>query len=140
MLLLAILFFATVQGTTLCDGARSQWSQLGSSAQSGVLIDNPDLTAPQNADAQRRFRILRATIARCNTPDGSRPAYRRPYNGRRTVIHTRNGRRQYAVRRANGQFEDIQNIGRASRLDQRRQHLVTADRPSAPVQAGDELN
>ncbi len=35
---------------------------------------------------------------------------------------------QFAVRRRNGTFEDIQDIGRASRMDQRRTHLVTADR------------
>jgi hypothetical protein len=99
-----------------------------------VLIDNPDLSPADNASAQRRFRVLRATVARCSTADGSKPAetpkYRKPYNGRRTIIHTRNGKREYAVRRANGRFRDIQNIGRASRMDQRRQHLVTADRPS----------
>lgn len=105
-----------------------------------------------------------------NTADGSRPNYRKPYNGRREVISKvsekgmtawwcihiffvlqRNGKRQYAVRRRNGQFEvkrigssvciffknniqynaqDIQQIGRASRMDQRKQRLPTADRLS----------
>lgn len=57
-------------------------------------------------------------------------AYRKPYGGRRTIIHKRNGGRQYAVRSRAGKFRDIQQIGRASRMDQRRKHLVTADRPS----------
>jgi hypothetical protein len=96
MLFIALLI-AAAYATTLCETARTQWSQLGTSAQSGVLTDNPDLSPAENAAAQRRFRVLRASIARCGTADGSKPAgtpkYRKPYNGRRTIIHTRNGKR-----------------------------------------------
>ncbi len=136
MLFLALLV-AAVSASTLCDTARTQWAQLGSSTRNGVLIDNPGLSYDENAAAQRRFRVLKATIARCSTPDGSKP-YRKPYNGRRTIIHRRNGRRQYAVRRANGRFADIQDIGESSRRDQRRTRLQTADRIERPVAQVDE--
>ncbi len=54
--------------------------------------------------------------------------YRKPHNGRRTVIHQRDGDRQFVVRRPNGQFRDVQSIRLAAQRDQRRTRLATADR------------
>ncbi len=151
LLLLALAVFAAAQydgapapagsGATLCDTARQQWEAVGAAVAAGKSIESPNVTPAENANARRRFRVLQATIRRCQTADGRRSAsknYRKPYNGRRTVIHKRNGRRQYAVRRANGRFQDIQDIGRASRMDQRRTRLETADRIEGPAASNEE--
>jgi len=142
LLVACVVAVSAGSGRTLCEKAREEWAQVGAAMQAGQMIDSYDATPEQNANARRRFRILKDTVAQCNSPDGR---YRKPYNGRRTIIHRRNGRRQYAVRRKNGQFLDIQDIGESSRRDQRRKHLETADRmelprrvPTPPVEATDD--
>jgi hypothetical protein len=50
---------------------------------------------------------------------------------KRTIIHTRSGKKEYAVRKADGRFSDIQNIKRSKQLDlkftaksEKRQRLI----------------
>jgi hypothetical protein len=78
LLLLAAIAFSAAAGRTLCDKAREEWAQVGSALQAGQMIDSPDATPAQNANARRRFRILKDTVRQCNSPDGR---YRTVYSG-----------------------------------------------------------
>jgi hypothetical protein len=130
-LALVVLSYASVNAE--CKLAFSQWSQIGSAAQQGMLIENPDATKAENAQTRRRFRVLHGLVKECNKMASKQEAkkvikYRRPYNGRRHELRKRNGEIQWAVRDSKGRFFDIQDRKLAMAMDRRRTHIATADR------------
>lgn len=73
------MFCASLRAGDVCASAQAEYELIGSAAQRGQMIDNPDMTPEQNAAEARRIRDLIATVRRCATPRNA------PRAGARTV-------------------------------------------------------